>query len=77
MSLRCAPNNRVGFEIQALTDDGWVEYNLTNHLAIGTNGVLVRYAGAVMTADKVTINEATGEAIAEGSVRIVHEDQSR
>jgi len=62
-------------EIEALNDQGWVEYNLTNHIAIGTNGVMVRYAGAVLTADKVTMNEATEEAFAEGSVRIAHDDQ--
>lgn len=41
----------------------------------GTNGVCIRYGGAVLTADSVTVNRDTGEAVADGHVRINQGEQ--
>jgi len=62
-------------EIEALTDQGWVEYDYQTGLGFGTNGVLVRYRNAVVTADRVTIDRKSEQVIAEGRVRIQQEDQ--
>lgn len=45
-------------------------YDLANHIATFTNDVVIRFNGAVLTADSATIHEDTGEAIADGKVRI-------
>lgn len=40
-----------------------------------TNGVTVKYGGAVLTADSATGNRDTGEVVADGRVRIQRDDQ--
>ncbi len=52
----------------------WV-YDFNTKIAIATDGVLVQYGGAVLTAEQASINEATGEVIADGHVRIQQGDQ--
>ncbi len=60
---------------------GEVTYE-TNGLVTATNGVVVRYltpvatSNAVLTAERLTANETTGEMLAEGSVRVQREDQT-
>ena len=61
--------------LKALNGQGWFEYNLTNDIVVCTGGVFVSFSGALMTADKVTLHMDSGAALAEGSVRIEHEDQ--
>src|SRR5215216_996795 len=58
------------------TQNGWsieapegAEFDLKTGLAVMTNGV-VRYGGSTLTARRATINQQTGEAVAEGEVRI-------
>jgi lipopolysaccharide assembly outer membrane protein LptD (OstA) len=41
----------------------------------GTNGVLVRYGNAVVTADRITIDRKSEEVIGDGKVRIQEEGQ--
>jgi lipopolysaccharide assembly outer membrane protein LptD (OstA) len=63
-------------EIRSLSGEGTgVEYDLKNKTARGTNGVFINYEDSVLMADSVFVNEVTGEAIADGSVRIQREDQ--
>jgi len=64
-----------GWEIEALNDRGWAEFNFQTGLGSGTNGVLVRYGSAFLTADQVSVNQQTGEVVADGSVRIQSEEQ--
>ena len=64
-----------GYEIEALTDQGWAEFDFQSGLGTGTNGVLVRYGNAFLTADQVSVNQHSGEVIADGKVRIQSEDQ--
>jgi hypothetical protein len=63
------------WEFRALSDKGWVEYNYLTGLGLGTNGVLVTYRGAVLTADQVSLDYESGEVVADGDVRIQNEDQ--
>jgi lipopolysaccharide assembly outer membrane protein LptD (OstA) len=63
------------YHLKALNDQGWAEYDLKNHIGRGTNGVIFDYGGAVLTADSMSLNEATGEVVADGSVRIQREEQ--
>ncbi len=63
------------WEMEALTDQGWAEFNFQTGMGFGTNGVLVRYGTAFLTADEVTVNQQSGEVTADGQVRIHNEDQ--
>ena len=62
-------------EMEPLTDQGWVEIDLQTGVGHGTNGVLVRYGTAFLTADQASVNEQTCEVTADGQVRIQSEDQ--
>ena len=63
-------------EIRSLNGGGTgVEYDLKNKTARGTNGVFIDYEGTVLIADSVFVNEVTGDAVADGSVRIQRDDQ--
>ena len=66
---------QLNLDIEALTGEGQVEYDLKTHLFHATKGVIIRYEGAVLTADTVTVNEQTGEVIADGAVRIERDAQ--
>jgi LPS-assembly protein len=64
------------WEIRPLSEDkGWVEWNLVDNLARGTNGVFIRYGNAILTADELEANTQTGEVIADGHVRIQQDEQ--
>ena len=56
--------------IDSLTEDGRVDYDFKSGVAVATNGVLIRYGEAVLTADRAAVNQQTGEAVADGRVRI-------
>jgi lipopolysaccharide assembly outer membrane protein LptD (OstA) len=75
ISLSASTQQQTAWEIEALTPEGQVEYNLTNGVATCTNGVLVKYGEAVLTADRVSVNQQSGEVVADGHVRIQHEAQ--
>ena len=66
---------RPGWEIEALNDKGWAEFDFQTGLGAGTNGVLVRYGSAFLTADQVSVNQQSGEVAADGNVRVQSEDQ--
>jgi lipopolysaccharide assembly outer membrane protein LptD (OstA) len=60
--------------IESLTPEGAAVYDLSTGVASGTNGVIVKYGNAILVADRVAVNQRTGEAIAEGRVRIQSDD---
>jgi lipopolysaccharide assembly outer membrane protein LptD (OstA) len=66
---------RPGWEIEALNEQGWAEFDFQTGLGAGTNGVLVRYENAFLTADQVRVNQQSGEVVADGQVRIQREEQ--
>ena len=51
-----------------------VEVDLTTGMMTATNGVIIQNGTEVMTAERASVNQTTGEAIAEGNVRILRED---
>ena len=57
------------WEMEALTDQGWAEFDFQTGLGRGTNGVLVRYGNAFLTADQVGVNQQSGDVTADGNVR--------
>jgi lipopolysaccharide assembly outer membrane protein LptD (OstA) len=62
-------------EIRALNDQGWAEVDLATGIATGTNGVMFRYGGAVVTAERMTVDENSGDVSADGRVHIQREEQ--
>jgi LPS-assembly protein len=66
---------RPGWEIEALNERGWAEFDFQTGEGRGTNGVLVRYGNAFLTADQVSVNQESGDVVADGNVRIQSEDQ--
>ena len=63
------------WEMEALSDRGWAEFNFQTGLGQGTNGVLVRYGAAFLTADQVSVNQQSGDVTADGQVRIQSVEQ--
>jgi LPS-assembly protein len=69
------------WEVQALNQIvsgapvGNVTFDMASSTAHGTNGVFVKYGGAVLTADSASVNLQTGEAMADGNVRIEEGDE--
>lgn len=62
------------WQIESLSPDGWVEIDRAG-IATATNGVIVRYGNAVLTAERVRVDQPSGEVEAEGRVRIQRDDQ--
>jgi lipopolysaccharide assembly outer membrane protein LptD (OstA) len=74
-SLTARAQELSGWEIEALSDEGGVVYDFQTGTATATNGVLVKYGLAVLTADSVTVRQETGEVSADGKVRIQRDNQ--
>ncbi len=53
----------------------FVDYDLRTGLAIATNGVVVKYGHAVLTAEQATVDRTSGWVVADGSVRVENEGQ--
>lgn len=52
------------------TTPGTWEYDFATQISRGTNGVFLSYGDSTLTADSVTVDQQTGEAMADGNVRI-------
>ena len=80
-SMAAAAQDEAGVEISALSQilpgvaEGKVDYDEKTGLATGTNGIYVHYGTAVLTADNIAVNIKTGDALADGHVRIESGDQ--
>jgi len=57
------------------TPHGILGYDLQRHVLVATNGVVVRYGDSTLVADQAVLDQSTGEAQAEGNVRIYHGQQ--
>jgi LPS-assembly protein len=55
--------------------EGEFDFNPRTGVASATNGVIVRYGLATLKAQQVTLNQLTGEVLAEGKVHIENEGQ--
>jgi lipopolysaccharide assembly outer membrane protein LptD (OstA) len=49
---------------------GEADYDLDKGIVTSTNGITVRYQDGVLTAQKATVNENTGDVVAQGNVRL-------
>src|SRR5258708_35854298 len=67
------PKTEEPVELESVEGELFVDLN--TGLTIATNGVVVRYQGTVLTAKRLRVNQTTGEAQAEGDVRIQREGQ--
>jgi lipopolysaccharide assembly outer membrane protein LptD (OstA) len=65
------------YTIQSLSGDpkSFPIWDYKAGIVVATNGVLVQYGDAVVTADTLALHLATSEAIADGHVRIQQHDQ--
>src|SRR5262245_26404704 len=54
--------------IESLTGQSEVVIDYKNSIGCGTNGVVIRYTNAVLTAKQAMVNLASGEAQAQGAV---------
>ena len=63
------------WEIKPLEEEGEVEYSWKTGVMTATNGVVVTYGDAVLAADRITLDQQSGEALAEGHVRIQRDEQ--
>lgn len=69
------------WEVQALNQIvpgapvGKIDFYMASNTARGTNGVFVKYGNTVLTADSASVNQDTGEAVADGHVHIEMGDQ--
>jgi len=75
-TLRAQQDTNSTIEIRSLQDgQASAVIDLRHHTAAGTNGVFIDYNGSVLTADSVFVDNDSGEAIADGHVRIQQGDQ--
>lgn len=64
------------WDIRSLHEEGTgASFDNVNKTAEGTNGIFVSHEDTILTADSVFVNWGTGDAIADGSVRIQRGDQ--
>lgn len=56
-------------------EEGEAIYDLQTGTAMATNGVRIRYGGAVLTAERASWRQSTGEVTADGQVRIQQGEQ--
>ena len=75
LAVSTAHAQEQAWVIESLSPTNDFVYDLTSGTATGTNGVIIKYGGAVMVADQVTVNQKTGSALADGHVRIQRDDQ--
>ena len=61
--------------IESLSPQNQFLYDLQTGTATGTNGVIVKYGNSTLLADRVSVNQTSGEAEAEGHVRIQRDAQ--
>src|SRR5215510_6820205 len=70
-----AADEETEWHLGASNPQGWAEYDDINHVWVGTNGVYFQYAGTLLNADSMSINPDSGQILADGAVRIQHEEQ--
>ncbi len=60
--------------VRGVSRESEVEWDLATGTATATNGIMVSYGEAFLTADRVRVNQESGEVEAEGRVRIQNND---
>jgi LPS-assembly protein len=59
--------------IEALRPQGTVDYDFVNDVMTATNGVVIKYGAAVLTAERASVSKNSGWVVADGSVRVENE----
>lgn len=67
------PQQQKTFDIEA--EQGGMIFNLSTGQIGYTNGVVVKYGDATLSARRARLNQETGEVLAEGSVRLQQENE--
>ena len=76
LALAVRAQEAPSWEVQALsqiipgTMEGQMDYNPDAGTAHGTNGVFVKYGTTTLTADSASLDTVSGQAVADGHVRI-------
>jgi LPS-assembly protein len=73
--LPASAAEKVAWEINALTPQGTVDYDLRQDIASATNGISVRVGNAVLVAERASVDRRSGWVVADGAVRIENEGQ--
>ena len=63
------------WEVKSLTDAGTFDYDLDTGIVTATNGVVVTYGDARLIANRLTLDEKSGDVVAEGMVNLQREGQ--
>ncbi|MCD6051533.1 MAG: Organic solvent tolerance protein, partial [Verrucomicrobia bacterium] len=72
-SGRAAESTELNWEFESLTDKGEFNYDFANGIASTDKGGRVKRGPTVLTANRLSINQKTGWATAEGTVTLEHE----
>ena len=77
LAFPCALQAQLAdYKIKPLNEEGGtVEYDPRTGVATAGGGVMVEYTGAVLTAERISLNSESGEIVADGGVRIEREEQ--
>src|SRR5689334_3085815 len=63
------------WSIRPWDDNGWAEWAYDGGPFVATNGVTFLYPGVMLSAWSMTVDNTTGEIIAEGQVKLQREGQ--
>jgi lipopolysaccharide assembly outer membrane protein LptD (OstA) len=74
LSTRAHSQEQPEWEIVPLNDSGLAEYDENTGLLTLTNGVRLTYGGDILNANSLAFNVHTGDALADGAVRILRND---
>ena len=61
------------WEVKALAEDGEFEFDPETKIVTATRGVQVNYGDSELTATRATLNQETGDIVAEGMVSLLRE----
>jgi hypothetical protein len=64
----------IGWEIRAQNPEGEVEFDPKSGLVTAPKGIIITYRDVVLTAQRATANQQTGEVLGEGSVTVKGRD---
>jgi beta-lactamase regulating signal transducer with metallopeptidase domain len=67
---RVAETITPGLTVQPKTDTGWVDFDFASGVTTATNGAVLTYGDTSISADSITLNQQTGEVVAEGFVTL-------
>ncbi len=66
---------QLSWTVDGIGPQSVVDYDLRKGLFTATNGVVVKYGHAVLTAAQATVDQRSGWVVADGSVRVENEGQ--